>query len=82
MGDYMFVLAACVNCRATITINPERCPSLRVNGEREPLCRVCFDKWNVIHRTSKGLAPEPIHPDAYEPAACDSVGDGLAWDED
>lgn len=64
---YCFVWGACVNCHAPIAYNPIRVPSLTVNGHKEPLCEACFNKWNEIHRTSKGLAPLPLNPDAYKP---------------
>ena len=62
---YVFVVSPCVACGLTITFNPARVPSLPVNGVREPLCRECFDKWNQIHKTSKGLEPIQPHPDAW-----------------
>jgi len=68
MSGYMIVLGGCLTCEAPIAVNPDLCPSLRVDGERCPICRACFDKWNQIHRTSKGLDPVPLHPDAYSPA--------------
>ena len=59
----------CVACGVLIPIfNPVCVPSIRVNGEREPLCRTCFERWNQIHRTSKGLEPLPLNPNAYQPA--------------
>lgn len=64
---YAFILAQCANCNRPISCNPRRVPSIRVNGVKEPICKVCFDKWNEIHRTSKGLEPVPLHEDAYEP---------------
>ncbi len=64
----MFCMGACINCEAIITFNPHHVPSLTINGSREPLCRGCFNRWNEIHRTSKGLDPVPLHPEAYEPA--------------
>jgi hypothetical protein len=69
VSGYVFVLTECAACRRTITCNPHRVPSLRrePSGPKLPICRSCFDKWNEIHRTSKGLEPMPIHPDAYEP---------------
>jgi len=57
----------CVSCKAFISINPNHCPSIRIDGEKQPLCRDCFDRWNEIHRTSKGLEPVPLHPEAYNP---------------
>ena len=67
MSGYMMVHGCCVACRALISFNPNKVPSIRVKGNREPLCRGCFAKWNKIHRTDKGLEPLPIHPEAYEP---------------
>lgn len=67
MSGYMFCMGSCVACKRPITFNPNKVPSIRVNGQREPLCADCFDRWNKLHRTSKGLAPIPINPDAYEP---------------
>ena len=48
-----------------MNFNPVRVPSLMVNGRREPICEACFNRWNEIHRTSKGLAPQLLAPDAY-----------------
>jgi hypothetical protein len=57
----------CVSCERPISFNPELVPSLRVNGEREPVCRGCFKLWNEVHRVSKGLEPVKLRPGAYEP---------------
>ena len=67
MSGYMMVHTACVACSRVVGINPTHCPSLRVNGEREPICRVCFNEWNRVHRVARGLDPIPLHPQAYEP---------------
>lgn len=64
-GPYCFVIGTCCGCRAVITFDPEHVPSLRVQGERQPLCRGCHARWNEIHRTSKGLAPIAAHPGAW-----------------
>lgn len=66
-GLRRYVVASCCACGATVKVNPTFCPSLVVNGENLPLCRSCFDRWNEIHMTSKGLDPKPLHPNAYEP---------------
>jgi len=65
--DFMFIVSECVACERIISYNPERVPSLRINGSREPLCRLCFIRWNQEHRISKGLEPVFLHPDAYAP---------------
>lgn len=67
---HMFVIGNCINCKVMITFSPSHVPSLTVNGRREPLCKTCFERWNEIHRTSKGLEPLEIHPDAYESEEC------------
>lgn len=64
---YVIVYGQCVNCGRMIAFNPNKVPSLVIEGQREPLCAVCFAKWNEVHRTSKGLDPIPLQPDAYEP---------------
>lgn len=64
---FMYALGSCCACGARIAFNPNKVPSLRVNGVREPICRACFEQWNQIHRTGKGLDPIPLQPDAYEP---------------
>lgn len=72
---YALLHDVCVNCRTPIVCNPVRVPSLRINGERKPLCKACFNKWNEIHRTSQGLPPMPLHPDAYRACHESELGD-------
>lgn len=64
---WMMVHGHCCACGTLISYNSSQVPSLTINGSREPLCRVCFAKWNEIHRMGKGLKPLPLNPDAYEP---------------
>lgn len=64
---YCFVVCNCGACHATIVANPNHCPTLRINGVKEPICPGCFNVWNEIHRTSKGLEPIQLDPMAYEP---------------
>lgn len=64
---FMMVHGFCCACGRPISYNPNRVPSLPVNGQREAICRYCHAEWNRIHRTEKGLDPIPLHPDAYEP---------------
>ena len=42
------------------------CPSLFVNGQREPVCLSCVHRVNPT-RVKNGLAPIIPHKDAYEP---------------
>ena len=78
---WMFVLGSCWFCKGPMTFNPEKVPSLPIDpvtgltpdlggdpgrATREPLCRVCVEKANVM-REAAGLEAFAIHPDAYEP---------------
>jgi hypothetical protein len=67
MTGYYWAIGHCINCGNMISFNPDYVPSIRVDGEKEPLCRGCAQKWNQIHRISKGLEPVSIHPQAYQP---------------
>ncbi len=71
MSEVMFVVSGCIGCKKIITYNPDKVPSLRINGVREPLCIDCFNKWNMHHRLEKGLEPVNIHPLAYTPMKVD-----------
>lgn len=64
---YVMVFGNCISCGVFMGFNPAKVPSLRINDVREPLCLECFNKWNQIHRISKGLEPEPLSPNAYMP---------------
>ena len=64
---HIIAFGECAGCQRPIAFNPDRVPSIRVDGQREPICRGCHGAWNRIHRTSKGLEPVPLDPDAYEP---------------
>ena len=62
---YMMLIAECINCGRTMTCNPGRVPSIRVNGVREPVCRKCIEEANP-QRIAKGLEPFVIPEGAYE----------------
>lgn len=66
--SYAILWSACIGCGSLFGCNPNRVPSIRVNEIKEPLCRACFERWNRIHRTAKGLKPVPLHPEAYKPS--------------
>lgn len=68
MSGFVWCIGNCVACGVPIQYNPNRVPSITVNGSRQALCKSCFARWNQIHRTSKGLEPVPLDPQAYEPA--------------
>ncbi len=62
---YMVAISACAVCGQLISYNPDRVPSIRVNGVREPVCRNCIERANEIRKT-KGLDPIRILPGAYD----------------
>ena len=65
--SYMYCLGSCIACNKIIHFNPNKVPSLVIDGTKEPLCANCHNKWNEIHRVNKGLEPVDIDPQAYEP---------------
>lgn len=58
-------IVSCGACHVTFGCHPDHVPSIRVNGPNLPICQSCLEKWNEMHRTSRGLAPIKAHPDAY-----------------
>ena len=65
---FVIIHTNCAACGAFIGVNPNRCPSIRVDGgEKQPICEGCFKRWNEIHRVSKGLEPVSLDPEAYSP---------------
>jgi hypothetical protein len=62
---WMFAIGPCVRCRRIFEFNPDRVPSLRIHGEREPVCRECFEHLNKI-RIDAGLDPWTMLPGAYD----------------
>jgi hypothetical protein len=61
----MQALAACVVCRRPFLFNPDRVPSVRIEGERQPVCAECIERANV-QRKARGLGPIPVLPGAYD----------------
>lgn len=72
---YAFLVCNCAGCGRMITCNPAKVPSVRVNGEKQAICQTCFNRWNQIHRISKGLEPVPLHPEAYQSCDENELGD-------
>lgn len=68
---WMSCIGYCVRCGKFFSFNPERVPSVVVNGTREPLCRACVEWANPL-RIAKGLEPIRILPGAYEAEEVDA----------
>jgi hypothetical protein len=66
MSGFVAIIGPCIACHRTFSFNPHRVPSTSaITGEREPLCRDCFDELNR-RRVENGLEPFPLNPDAYD----------------
>jgi len=61
---FAFCMGGCCICKVTFNFNPDRVPSIRINGEKEPICRACHADINKL-RESKGLPTFPLAQDAY-----------------
>lgn len=66
MSGYVFCAGQCISCGRTFSFNPVRVPSVRINGNREPVCESCIIRANPL-RIKRGLEPVEILPGAYEP---------------
>ena len=51
--------------RAVVFFNPDRVPSIVLNGQREPVCRDCVERANPL-RKAKGLEAIRILRGAYQ----------------
>jgi hypothetical protein len=62
---YMSVIGACGCCGDLFAFNPFHVPSVRVLGEKQPICAECIAAAN-LDRSSRGIELIEIHPLAYE----------------
>jgi hypothetical protein len=62
---WMLIMGCCYTCDQLMTFNPERVPSVVVDGQREPLCRNCVERANPT-RVANDLPPIVILPGAYD----------------
>ena len=65
----MICTGFCIACKQLFAFNPERVPSVLIDGEREPLCAACMEKINS-RRAGLGLPPFLTVPGAYDPEEC------------
>jgi hypothetical protein len=65
----MSVFGYCYGCKRPFSFNADRVPSIRVNGEREPVCGECVARINA-KRKEIGLDPLAVLPGAYGPEEC------------
>jgi len=62
---YALAFGACIVCKQPFSFNPVRVPSLLIDGRREPVCRSCMRRANIL-RQQEGKPLLTIHPHAYE----------------
>lgn len=67
MSGYMFAMGTCVACKQVFAFDPDRVPSIRIDGQKEPVCRGCIERANP-KRIANGLDPIVPLPGAYGPA--------------
>jgi hypothetical protein len=67
MMGYVLCHGYCVNCGQVFSFNPNKVPSIRVHGERQPICKDCIERANP-QRIANGLEPIHILPGAYDAA--------------
>ena len=75
MTGHAIALGPCWACGTVFAFNPERVPSISIDGRgqpclegqgtKRPLCRDCVNQANQ-ERATLGLDPIPILPGAYE----------------
>ena len=63
---YAMMIGQCIACKRTFMFNPNRVPSIVVEGIKEPVCLECVEYANP-KRKAAGLEEFTVHPDAYEP---------------
>jgi hypothetical protein len=65
---YAIAMSPCYGCGKVFGYNPMKVPSIKVNGNKEPICLDCIERTNP-RRIANGLEPIIPAPDAYAP--CD-----------
>ena len=66
MNGWCFATAPCFGCGLPFSFNPHKVPSVRHEGIRKPVCRVCVELANP-ERVKNGLEPIAILPGSYDP---------------
>lgn len=62
---YALMWSPCVRCGRVFGFNPHKVPSIRINGEREPVCRDCYEVLAAIQKKA-GMEVLPLDAQAYE----------------
>jgi hypothetical protein len=65
--SFMLAHGCCCGCGSLFSFNPNRVPSIRVNGVREPVCQSCIERSNRIRAAANPPLPLiEILPGAYD----------------
>ena len=59
-------IAECFGCKKVFGFNPNKVPSIRVSGNKEPICQSCVEWANPL-RVENGLEEIQVDPEAYRP---------------
>ncbi len=73
-GGWVMAYGGCFSCQKPFSFNPNKVPSIRMNGVKEPVCGDCMTLVNN-QRVAIGQEPHFIHPDAYEPMPASDLGE-------
>lgn len=68
LGDtvtgYMAATGPCWSCKRLFTFDPDKVPSIVVEGVKQPLCRSCVDRANALRKENGNPLIHPL-PGAY-----------------
>jgi hypothetical protein len=70
---FIYVFGPCWSCGQGFQFNPNKVPSLEIDGTRRPICADCMALANTA-REQQGKPPHQILPGAYEPEEAGHVG--------
>ena len=73
-GGWVMAYSGCFCCKQPFSYNPNKVPSIRVNGVKEPVCISCMYLVNE-KRAAAGLSLHPIDPEAYNPMPVSERGE-------
>lgn len=62
-----FMIGHCVSCGKPFTLHPDFVPSVRVDGEREPICMACAHFANPKRERRRGSPPSASTPRPTNP---------------
>lgn len=70
---YFMLITSCYMCKRVFTCNPDKVPSVKIEGVKEPICESCV-KWMQQRQREMGVPvwADPL-PGAYDAADEDEV---------